>query len=261
MAKGKKVYLDKEYRLADNRSGEAFLLKTGRKGNLLIFDESKGRNRAIRHCPNQKSIFLEEQDEFALVEPIIFLNGYLKVKGTDVITQEFLDAHPSNVVNGGGWFEPIDLEKEAKESIRDEELRIAVKTAILEMSRTEDGIHELSAVAAVMRGSVEDAQRMGMEELKRLLFNEVEANLQYFIDEEGNVTIFNDDYIKRKYLVLKAIRDNIIKKSTNGRSILWAKDSKVIATAPRSTDLVDHFTEFLTTDDGMLVLDEIIRRS
>ena len=46
---------DKSYRLADDRSGESFLLKTGKKGNMTIYDAQVNARRVIKHCPNQKT--------------------------------------------------------------------------------------------------------------------------------------------------------------------------------------------------------------
>ena len=253
----------KHYRLTDSRSGESFMIKTGKKGDLTVYDEEKKIRRAIRHCPNQKSIFMDEQDKHALVVPIIFEYGQLEVSDRQPITQQFLDAHPANSANSdyGGWFESVNEELEAKESINEEELKNDIIYAVRQMAKTKDGIHELSAVVAVLLNDVNEASSMGIESLKRVIYNEVEADPTYFADENGNVTIFEDDEIKRKYLILRAINEGIIKKSPNSRSILWSKDSKVIATAPRSIDLVDYFSDFLTTDEGMLIAEEIARRS
>jgi hypothetical protein len=253
---------DKVYRLADDRSGASCLIRTGKKGNLTIFDEGKNTRRAIKHCPNQKSIFIDEQDEHALVEPIIFIQGYLEVSRSNPITQEFLDKHPSNVENGGGWFEEVDDEQEAKDSIVDEELKMDIRYAVREMANKKDeGLHELSAVVAVLLDSVDEASSMGIEGLKRIIYNEIDTNPYYFANEEGKVTIFDDDSIKRKYLTLRAIKEGIIRKSANGKEMLWAKDSKFIAKAPASMDLIEYFSNYLTTDDGILVLEEIVRRS
>ena len=256
---------DKSYRLTNNRSGETFMLKVGRKGNLTVFDpeanDGRGARRAIRHAPNQKSIFRDEQDEHAVVSPIIFVNGYLNVKSTEPLTQEFLDSHPSNIENGGQWFEEVNDEKEAKESIQTEEQRITLKYLVREKSKEKDGIHALTAEAAVILGSVDDASRMGIEELKRVLYNEIDANPEYFTDEGDNPVIFDNDEVFRKYLVLKSIKSGVIKKSPNNKSIMWTKDNKVIVTAPVGMDLVDYFTSYLATDEGMLVLEEITRRS
>lgn len=251
----------KTYRLADDRSGESCMIKTGKKGSLTVFDEEAESRRAIRHCPNQKSIFMDEQDKFGLVEPIIFQYGYLEVAANQPITQKFLDAHPSNKANGGGWFEEVNEEQESKESILDDELRVDIKYAVRQMAKKKDGIHELSAVVAVLLDNVEEASNMGLESLKRVIYNEIDADASYFTDEKGNVNIFDDDSIKRKYLILRAIKEGIIRKSPNNRAMLWTRDKKVIATAPRSIELVEYFSDYLTTEEGMLVLEEITRRS
>lgn len=251
----------KTYRLSDNRSGESCMIKTGKKGDLTIFDEGEGRRRAIRHCPNQRSIYVDEQDSHSLIIPIIFHYGQLTVDSKHPITQAFLDAHPANVANGGGWFEEVNEEVEAKESIQSEELKNDIMHSVREMAKTKDGIHELSAVVAVLLDSVDEASRMGMESLKRVIYNEIDADPHYFVDDKGNVTIFEDDLIKRKYLILRAIKEGIIKKSPNNRTMVWSKDNKVIATAPRSIELIEYFADYLSTEEGMLVLEEINRRS
>lgn len=259
MAKQKK-YLPKAYRLSDDRSGESLLLKVGKNNRLLVFDDEKGYNRAIRHCPNEKTIFVDEQSQHALVQPIIFSFGYLDVPATDQITQTFLDTHPDNVINGGNWFETVDDEQEAKDSIEVDELVMDIKYAVRQKSKEKDGIHALMAVASVITGSVDEAARMGLEELKMNIYSKAESSPYYFTDDNGNVDIFDNNYVYRKYLVLRSIKDGIIKKSSNGKAMLWAKEGTVIMTAPVSVELVDHFTEYLASDDGMLVLEEIEKR-
>tara|TARA_R110000851_G_scaffold291462_2_gene445815 strand:+ start:10642 stop:11427 length:786 start_codon:yes stop_codon:yes gene_type:complete len=258
-----KKAIDKTYRLSDNRSGESLIVKTGKKGNITIYNESSRTRRAIRHCPNQKSVFMDEQDKFALVEPIIFEHGMLNVLANQPLTQKFLDMHPSNTANDGdgNWFEEVDDEIEAKESLIDEELRLDVKSMIRKVAKEKDGIHRLSAIVAVLKGSVAEAGKMGIEELKRELYNEVESDIDYFTNDLGDVTIFDNEDIQRKYIILNGIREGILKKSANGKSILWTKDSKVIVTAPRSVDTIDYFADYLTSDEGIMVAEEIINRS
>lgn len=260
-APSKKKLVTKEYVLLREVSGEATILKSGKKGNLTYFDEEEGTRKAIRHCPNQKSIFLGEQDSFALVTPIIFMAGRLEVKGDQPITQQFLDSHPDNKANGGYWFESIDEEKEARESIQLDELKADIMYQIRQKSKEENGLQELSAVVSVLEGSVEAASRMGIESLKRILYNEVDVNPMYFTNDSGEVNIFDDEVGNRTYIVLQALQNGILAKSDNKRSIVWAKDKKVIATAPRSIDLIEYFVDFLTEDEGILILEEIAKRS
>lgn len=253
---------EKSYRLTDSRSGEAFYLKTGRDKRLLYFDEVKGFNRAIRHCPNEASIFIDEQSEHALVEPIIFRDGLLEVEREGQTTQKFLQAHPDNKCNDGSWFEEINDEQEAGEDIEVEELIADIKQTVKSKANEEDGIYELEMVASILLNSVEQVSKMKTSsELKRVIYQYVDSNPYYFTDDEGNINIFDDEFLQRKYLVLRAIRDNIIRKSPNKKSMMWVQGNKIIATAPQGLDLVDFFTDYLSTDDGILVIEEIKRRS
>lgn len=257
----KEKFTSKRYRLAGDRSGETFILKVGKNKRLVIFDETIGRNRPIRHCPNERSIFIDEQSQHALVEPIIFQFGVLDVAPTEQITQLFLDNHPDNVKNGGGWFEEINDDEDAEREVEIEDLILDIKQTIRDKEKERDGVYALEMAVAVLINSVEKASRMSPESLKRTLYNKVEENPHYFTDDNGNINIFDDEAMQRKYLTLRAIKDGIIKKSPNGKSMLWAKENTVITTTPRGVDLVEHFADFLSTNDGITVLEDIKRRS
>ena len=257
----KKKLKTKEYRLTDDRSGLAFVLKTGKRRNLLVFDEDKGISRPIRHCPNEPTIYADKQSEFALVEPIIFMHGYLEVDSKSQVTQQFLDNHPDNVDNGGSWFEEVNDEKEAAHDLEMDELKIDIYNAVRKKANEDGGEYELEAVVAVLTGSVQEASEMGIKSLKRRIYQEIDNNPMYFADDSGNVTIFEDDYVNRRYFVLRAIKEGVIKKSVNNKSIVWVRGNTMIATAPRGLELVEYFTDFLATEEGMLVSDEIKNRS
>lgn len=261
MSRGKELITEKSYRLTDSRSGEAFMLKTGRNKKLLHFDENVKYNRAIRHCPNEKSIYIDEQSDHALVDPIIFIKGFLTVKREDQTTQKFLAAHPDNVANKGGWFEEINDEVEAGEDIEREELITEIKQVIKKKGDEEDGIYALEMIVSILLNSITTASKMSKSELKREIYNYVDVDPYYFTDDVNNVNIFDDEHIQRKYLTMRAIKDNIIKKSPNKKSILWTSGNNVIATAPQGLDLIDYFSDYLSTDEGMLVIEEIKRRT
>lgn len=251
----------KEYRLTDDRSGLAFILKTGKNRKLLVWDEEKGISRPIRHCPSERSIYVDEQSEYAFVEPIVIMHGYLEVDRVSQITQMFLDMHPDNVSNGGVWFEEVNDEKDAEAEIDVYEMKMDIRNAIVEKAKEDGGEYALEAVVAVLENSVSTAAEMGVRSLKRRIYQEIESNPYYFVDDNGDVNVFEDDYITRKYFVLTALKDSVIKKSPNDKSMVWVRDNKVIATAPRGVELTDYFTDFLSTEEGMLVAEEIKRRS
>lgn len=250
----------KTYRLVSDRAGKAFILKVGYKRDLLIFDEAKGYNRAIRYCPNERSIFVDEQSEHAIVEPIIIESGYIETQPREVQLQTFLDAHPDNTQNGGNVFEPIDAEQEAQEELKNEDLIIDIKAAVREKEKQADGLYALESLAAVLKGSLESVKGMTKPELKREIYNFIDDDPERFVDNKGEVNIFNDPEVQTKYIALKAIADGIIVVSSNNRNVMWA-DKSVILSVPYGVRPSDHLANYLCTDEGSLVLDEIERRS
>lgn len=255
---------DKMYRLTDDRSGASTMIKTGKKGNLTIAEKDGDSwvRRAIRHCPNQRSVYVDEQDNHAEVKPIIFINGYLTIKQTYPLTQDFLDKHPSNVANGGTWFELVDEEAEAKEGLELDDLITDLKYEVKTMAKKGDeGLHELSAVVAVITDDIRNATTLGTEQLRRIINNKIDEDPYYFVGDNGEINIFDDDLAKRKYIVLRALSDGTLKKSFDGRSMLWGKGGDVVASSPSGTNLTEWFAEFLSTDDGLLVAEEIAKRS
>jgi hypothetical protein len=119
MKKNKK-YVDKIYKLTRDAAPLSFMLPTRhtRRYPLLWFDEETGNQRALRYARNQKSIFEDEQDGNAIVEPIIFEDGFLRVSKTNQVLQKFLSLHPQN----GSRFVEVDLEKDAEAELENEEV-------------------------------------------------------------------------------------------------------------------------------------------
>ena len=228
---------------------------------MLVYDETVGYNRAIKHCPNEKSIFQDEQSDYAIIVPVIFESGYFETKPTEVQTQKFLDSHPDNKINGGGLFEEVNDEKEAQDDISKEELVIDIKNAIRDKEKEKDGIFALESLTAVLKGSVATVKDMTKSEMKREIYRFVDENPYRFANDKGVVTIFDDETVNRKYLTLRAISDGVITVSSNNRSVTWANDKSVIINVPLGIKPVDHFSAYLATDEGMLVLDEIVKRS
>ncbi len=250
----------KTYRIVGDSTPLSLLLQSGKNKRLLVFDSKLKTNRAIRHCPNEKSIYIDEQSANAVCEPIIFETGFIEVGSTQTHTQEFLDKHPDNVANGGIWFEYIDEAAEAKEDIERDELIQDIKTVIREQYKQKGGIAKLEMAVSLLFGSLDQATKLNADELKRVLYNEAETNPEFFTDDNYNVNIFDDQAKIRKYLVLKGLKDGVIAKTVNGRSIVWGNDrSNVIYTAPIGKDIVESFALFLETDDGLMIASELAK--
>ena len=67
----------------------------------------------MRYARNQKSIFVDEQDGNAIVEPIIFEDGFLRVPKNNQPLQQFLAKHPLN----GARFEEVNYEQKAADLV------------------------------------------------------------------------------------------------------------------------------------------------
>ena len=102
---------DRIYRLKQNAAPLTYSIpvRNSKSMPLLYFDEDQNTNRALRYARNQKSPFEDEQDGNAIIEPIVFENGFLSVPRTNPVLQQFLHYHPLNNVS----FEEMNREKDA----------------------------------------------------------------------------------------------------------------------------------------------------
>lgn len=249
---------DKEYRLCNNLSPLSWVIKTGGRGNLLVFDSKAGTNRPIRHCRNERSIFIDEQSDHALLEPIIIEKGRLVVKANEVTTQAFLDAHPDNKANGGNTFELIDEDREAEDSLIREDMIIDLKSEVRSVQKEDNGIFKFQSLVAVLKDSVTQASKMTTSELRREIYLAIENNPKRFMN--GNkINLFSEE-VSRRHIALLGLSSNIIKTSSDGRAIVWGDSGEVITNIPSGIKATDHLFEYLESDDGLLVLGELQNR-
>ena len=80
---------------------------------VTIYDKEDDTVREIRYCPNEPSIFVDEQSENAVKESVIFNRGRLFVPREKPNLKQFLDLHPANKENGGTTFRLVDKKKDA----------------------------------------------------------------------------------------------------------------------------------------------------
>jgi hypothetical protein len=233
-----------------------FTLKVGRDSRLLVFDEEKGYNRAIRHCPNEKSIFVDEQSDRAVVEPIIFLKGLLETKETDTITQMFLEMHPKR----GFVFDVIDDAQDAAELADYEEMKLDVKQAIRAKMKEEGGIEELRIIASVLNQDSAGAAKMSPAEIKTVLYDAVDSNVNRFIGDDGDVTIFDDMDIKRQAIAQHAFNSGVITISADGSKVMWSDTKAQICRIPEGQGHLKYFASWLATEEGLDVAREISKR-
>ena len=156
--KTQKVYEDKTYKLKRNIAPLSFILasKHTRRKPLLYFDDKEGINKPLRYARNQKTPFENDQDGNAILEPIIFEDGFLFVHKNNQVLQEFLHYHPDN----GFSFEEINKERDAQEELDEMTSRLDA----LQEARSLD-LERLEQVGRVLLGARID--KMSTAELKR----------------------------------------------------------------------------------------------
>ena len=110
-------YVDKSYKLTRETAPLSLILASRHTNRfpLLHFDEDTGINRPLRYARNQNSPFQDEQDDNAILEPIVFEDGFLYVPKNNQVLQQFLALHPGN----GRIFVEINKAKEAAEIVSD----------------------------------------------------------------------------------------------------------------------------------------------
>ena len=254
-ASTKKQLIDKSYRLTQI-SPLTFELKSGVDGRLNIFDERKGLRRAIRHCPYEQSIFIDEQQSNPVVEPIIFINGIYNTGYQDQITQEFLDNHPDNGVK----FELIDDEKDARDLADLEDMILDVKAAVRAKVKEKNGIEQLRIVLSAITSDLAGVSKMSVHELKMKAYELAESNVSRFVNDEGEVTMFDNADFMRHALAQEAFNAGVLTLSSDSTKILWADDKGTVANIPAGMKHTDFLAEFLATEQGIAVAREINER-
>jgi len=235
----------------------SFTLNVGRANNLLGVDPETGQERAIRHCPNTKTIWLDEQNnDIAVVEPVVFIRGFFEANERMAYTQLFLSIHPGD----NKKFEEVDKEKDASVEIDLEDVKIDIKTAIREHMKTEGGIETVRAIVSVLNSDVVGSAKMTPSELRYQAYTCVDSNPQRFLNDTGEITIFDDPTIKRTALAQHAFMAGVIQVSPNGRQVVWADTKKPIIAVPIGLNYMQVFSNFLASDEGITVAQELTNR-
>jgi hypothetical protein len=152
------AYVDKTYKLTRDTAPLSLILASRhtQRFPLLHFDEETGTNKALRYARNQNSPFQEDQDNNAILEPIVFENGFLSVPKNNQVLQKFLHFHPGN----GRVYVEVNKAQEAADVV--EILNTEVDALIEARQLTLDQIENVSRVLFQR-----DVTTVSTDELKR----------------------------------------------------------------------------------------------
>jgi len=211
------------------------------KSEVTIFDEQEGRIRAIRYCPNEPSIYRENQGEYAQREHVVFRDKMLMVPHTKPNLQEFLDKHPDNAANGGGIFKLIDKNASAEEMLEKEFSQHEAVSLVRDKS-----IDELLPVAMYLDININQKNA----EIKRELLAEAKSNPTRFIQ------LFDNPQVRCRSAVMQAVDFQILNAKADG--MYWYDTNRLIVSTPAGADSIEVATRFFMTDKGATAYERVV---
>jgi hypothetical protein len=232
---------DKVYVLNQDKTPVSFFVqsRSNKRRQLLHFDEEKKINRALRYSKNQRSIFEDEQDGTAILEPIIMEDGQLTVRKNNPILQQFMDIHPDNIANGGTLFYEFDPQKIAEEKVHNLNLEVDALIA----ARSLD-IDKMKSIVRVYLDS--NVDKMTVAEIKHevLLFarNYPKDLLDAIDDPDIEVNDIASRAFNEAYVTFRAGKDIHYNLKNNKKKIL---------TVPFGEKKEDVFMSWLKSDEGV----------
>ena len=203
---------------------------------LMWYDEKNNVNRALRYCTNQKSPFEDEQDGNAIIEAIIFEDGFLRVPKNNPVLQQFLHYHPLN----GNIFVEVDKEKDAASEVHDLDLEIEALVEARALT-----IEQLETLTRVMFGK--DPSTVSTAELKRDILVFAKKDPKDFLN------ILNDPELKFQAKI-RLFFENKLLVMRNGEKEVWFNtptNKKKMLSVPFGEDPYDMAGHFLQSDEGI----------
>ena len=203
---------------------------------LMWYDEKNNVNRALRYCTNQKSPFEDEQDGNAIIEAIIFEDGFLRVPKNNPVLQQFLHYHPLN----GNIFVEVDKENDAASEVVDLDLEIEALVEARALT-----LEQLETLTRVMFGK--DPSTVSTAELKRDILVFAKRDPKEFLN------ILNDPELKFQAKV-RLFFENKLLVMRNGEKEIWfntATNKKKMLSVPFGEDPYEMAGHFLQSDEGI----------
>ena len=216
------------------KSGVVYMLP--QKG-VTVYDESKDTVRELRYCPNEPSVWRDEQSENATRQSVIFRDGKLFVPKSQPNLRVFMEKHPFNTENGGNIFRVVDKKRDAEIELNKE---FALTDAVT-MVRDKD-IQELLPVAMYFGVNI----NASVSDIRYNLLRIAKTKTQEFIES------FDSPQVRTRSVLQQASDYQIIK--LNKDSVKWFDTNQMIVSVPVGQDPLDVVTRFCLTEKGASVL-------
>lgn len=242
----KNVLKDKTYKLTGDVAPLSLMIpaRNSRRSPLMYFDEEQGINRPLRYARNQKSPFEDEQDGNAILEPIVFEDGFLFVPKTNPVLQEFLSLHPSNKHLFVEVNKEIDANVDVEYLDYELEAQVSAKDLSLELMET---------IGRVVIGL--NVDKLSSSELKRDIRLFAKRYPQDFLES------LNDPLLIMQNKCSKFLSNNlIIMKNEKDVYYNLKQNKKKLLTVPYGEDPLFILASFFQSDEGQQVFTLLTNR-
>jgi hypothetical protein len=218
----------------------------------IIYDRATKKNRTIRYCPAETSIYKDQQPEKVKLGEIVFQNGSLIAHHTNPLLIEYLSksnynrSNPDRIPGSKAVFMELDPAADAKVSMDKEVEQIKAANAVLQMD-----FSDLKAYARVLGVNINNASDMIRHDML-VLAKKDPAKFLNGID---------DPLVQRQQVILDAANFKLIKISA--RSVSWIMGDKesLIVPIPIGQKGVEWFAQWTMNDkDGDEVYKEIEKK-
>ena len=207
-----------------------------------MYDEEQNTVRQIRYCPNENSIWVDEQSENAK-EAVVFRDGKLIVNKNQPNLKAFLDAHPQNMANGGNTFRIMDETKKAQDVLDTEFSQVDAIAAV----RDKD-IQELLPVAIYYGVNIDRSTA----DIRYDLLKIAKKSPGDFL------SAFDSPQVVARSVIRQAADYQIIDLRRDGA--YWFDSNGLIVSVPVGQTAMDVMTRFCLTEKGASVLSTLEER-
>jgi len=222
--------------------GGGVALMLPQKG-VTIYDEENDTVREIRYCPNEPSIFSDEQNKDAVKQSVIFRNGRIFVPKSKPNLRRFLDIHPQNSSNGGTTFREVDKKKDAETQLKKE----FISNDAISLVRDKD-INELLPVALYFGINIDRP----VTEIRYDLLQIAKKKPTDLIES------FDSPQVVARSIIVQAKDYQFITIKEDG--VYWFDSKSLIISVPVGRDPLDVMVRFCLTEKGASVLSTLEER-
>ena len=234
-------YVDKIYKLTRESAPLSLILASRhtQRFPLLWFDETTGTNKALRYARNQNSPFQDEQDDNAILEPIIFENGFLTVKKENQVLQKFLEYHPGK----GRVYVEVDKAKEASNTVKNLNMEV---DAVIQARQLK--VDEVENIARVI--FQKDISTVTTDELRRDILVFAKNQPQDFM------LLLKDPALKLNAKIQLFFDKNLLQFRNNNKEVFFNTPSnkKKMLNITYQEDPFYFIASHFQTDDGLEAL-------